>query len=160
MYKGELEKAEAFLERVSKKIKVRLVGELSFVDATTLDYLTTYFSHCEIFNLIFSHIKTEDKNKVNKKLNELRSSGKKIVLVKCEKIHERWLGDEKYYAELKADLKKDAIANSDHEMCLYEYGTEKRKIEEFDKNWTNFKRFAGRRIIYDWSLEKENENNP
>ena len=89
----------------------------------------------------------------------MNSENKKITLIQCEKIHERWIGDNNFYLDLGADLKKDALANSDHDIKFFQFETTKEKIENFNERLKQYKNFEGRKIIFDWSLEKENENN-
>ncbi len=159
--KGELDKAEGFIEENKIKFKGIIRGELQFIDSSTIDYLNKYFGHCKVIKIIYSNIKQDQKNKVNDKLNEVNKENKRLILTKCEKIHERWLGSDDHYMELKADLKKDALANSDHEMCLFQLNDEddKKMIHKFDEKWDSFKKhseYSERGVIFDWTLEKEN----
>lgn len=157
IYKGELKKAEDFIEYYSKDFKGTLRGELEYIDFSTLNYLEKLFKNCNKFHIVFSHIKKDEKNKFNNKLRSLNEKNKMFVLTKCDKLHERWLGTENFAIELKADLKKDALANSDHEIAVFRFDNDISKIIRFDERWDYFKGYSGRKITYDWSLEKENE---
>lgn len=157
IYRGHLESAEQFMEECSRYIKKNVYAELMYIDSSTIDYIKKYFSHCINYYIVFSGMHKEDKSKIAIELQKIRADGKCFVLTKCSKIHERWLADDNHCIEINTDLKKNALANCDHDIKLIEFNTNSPRIERFKENWEKYKTYSERSIIFDWDLHKEDK---
>lgn len=155
--RGDLSAAESFLDQFGRRLRGTIRAELSFIDITTLQYLEKHFPQGRRFHIVFSKMRTEDKNKIDTAIQKSKSNEQKFILTKCEKVHERRIFDDNLLIELNADLKKDAIANSDHDMTLTKFTEDPELVKRFDDKWDYFKRYTGRKILFDWTLQSEKD---
>jgi len=105
------------------KSQGEVVGELTFIDKTTFEYLESIPSSCGI-KLIVQHIK--DPERCYKEAEKLATGRlylyiKKIIdtqQLEHSFLHERWVADTKHKIDLGHDLKKDAVGKKKHTVTI------------------------------------------
>lgn len=131
-------------------------ANLSHIDASTADLLKHLDkSKISTIKIIFSDVDQEKTFK--EKIEELRSSGYQIILVKAKKkggvgavLHERFIGDETHNIDLGVDLKKQALANHGYTL-RYERWSNSLELIQFKKIWDFAER--GYELTINWGDE-------
>jgi hypothetical protein len=155
--RGDIPAAESFLDQFGRRLRGTIRAELAFIDITTIKYFEKHFPQGNRFYVVFSKMRTEDKTKIDTAIQKSNTDGRKFILTKCEKIHERRIFDENLLIDLNADLKRDALANSDHDMTLTKFAENPELVKRFDEKWDYFKHYTGRKILFDWTLKSEQD---
>lgn len=142
---GNRDKAEEFLEKWLQKLKGNIVGELTFVDSTTFNYLKKLnFKKIKSMRLIVSGIKEDDKCKEIIE-DEISKGAIKIEILKMkigkeqeserEYEHERWLAGDNYQIDFNTDLKQDALGNKKHTIKVFSKVELSTRIINFKREW-------------------------
>jgi len=150
---GERKKAEEFLTKNLHKLRGVVYAKLNYIDLSTLDYLERFLSRqVKDMKIIVDYIRERDKDSLKDKIREMNQGRYNIKILEVHKVqltaegqniiavsHGRWIGDNNYKIQLETDLKKDAIANKDHEKAIYTW-IQPAAIVNFEDDWNTYLR--------------------
>ena len=140
---NEISKAEAFVKKHFTSFEGEVIGQLMYIDDSTIKYLKLIPPACGI-RLIVRHIKNDDAEAIRAAIkNEMK--GWKYIRIKQIKalnesnqeralFHGRWVADSKDLINLDVDLKKDSL-NTSHEKSVYNNPQCSKRCQEFRKLW-------------------------
>ncbi len=125
VHPGERLKAEAFLETTFKAFQGEVIGELKFVDKSTFNYLKDIPSECGIKLLVdgekdLNHIQTLSQGRPYLEVRKIVYPNPSDPTKTRGFLHERWISDSTRHVEIGADLKSDALGNSQHRIRITE----------------------------------------
>lgn len=149
-------KAKDFVSDVFKNyFDGSVYGELMHIDKTTFDYLELLPESCKRIRLCVQDVK--NKKACSARLKKLRESGFDIILTK-KKLHERWMGTNKYIINFNTDLKDDAIASKKHTKRLMEINRNNEVLKKFKEDWDYYERMNEDYPIYDYDPSANEES--
>jgi len=138
---GEYDKAERTIKKYLSNFKQEVVGILSYIDDTTIDFLS-YIPYDVPIRILTSATGSK-KAKIKQKL-KAEQKDRQITIVELtfitdnkEKplLHERWLADRDIFLEIGTDLKKASLAARQHNITAYYTKSQKPRLDTFLFYW-------------------------
>ena len=138
---GEITKAKNAVKLWLGQLKGEVVGELSYVDKSTIAYLKGLRKPAHVRLKVGQVWGLDD---LRTEATGLVSSGVRleVCLVKFETvqgstpaIHERWLADEKHEIDFGVDLMDQSLGKKEHTIQVFDRSAASERWSSFDATW-------------------------